>query len=126
MNNCATIAKSTYISRHNDALKCFVFPLLFECKLINKIPAWWSKAKIKPFYSNEDVNFWRDAPEYNGCDDEDEAKAPRPDGKLELVKGHFTSVQYIVHNIEQDIVDNCQQLCTSIVRYCAQLFAILI
>ena len=86
MNNCATLAKSTYISRHNDALKCFVFPLLFERKLIDKIPAWWSKAKVKPFYSNEDVNFWWDAPKYNGCDDEDEAKAPRPDGKLELVK----------------------------------------
>ena len=25
MNNCATLAKSTYISRHNDALKCFYF-----------------------------------------------------------------------------------------------------
>ena len=30
--------------------------------------------------------FWWDTPEYNGCDDEDESKAPRPDGKLELVK----------------------------------------
>ena len=26
-------------------------------------------------------------------------------------------LQYIVHNIEQYIVDNCQQLCTSIVHY---------
>ena len=41
-------------------------------------------------------------------------------------KGRFTSVQYIVRNIEQYIVDNCQQLCTSIVHYCAPLFAILI
>ena len=30
--------------------------------------------------------------------------------------GGFTSVQYIVHNIEQYIVDNCQQLCT--IYYC--------
>ena len=49
MNNCATLAKSTYISRHNDALKCFVFPLLFERKSIDKIPALWSKTRLNHF-----------------------------------------------------------------------------
>ena len=31
---------------------------------------------------------------------------------MSIVKGGFTSAQYIVRNIEQYIVDNCQQLCT--------------
>ena len=55
LSNCATLAKSAYISRHNDALKCFIFPLLAQCKLIDKIPTWWSKTKVKPFYSNDEI-----------------------------------------------------------------------
>jgi len=54
--------------------------------LINDIPAWWSKTTVKPYYCNEEARFWWDIPEYLGTENEDEAKSPRPDGKLELVK----------------------------------------
>ena len=86
MSNCSTLVKSTYTNRHNDALKCFVFPLLHRFKLIENIPAWWSKVKVKPFYSNDEIKFWWDVPEYCGKDDEKDDEAPRPDGKIELIK----------------------------------------
>ena len=86
MNNCSTLAKSPYITRHNDAFKGFVLPLLYEFKLTNKIPAWWSKVEVKPFYSKNNVRFWWDTPEYYGNENEDDSKRVRPDGKLQFVQ----------------------------------------
>ena len=86
MSNCAIYANSTYITRHNDALKCFIFPFLHKVNLIDKIPPWWSKVKVKPYYSNIEAKFWWDVPEYLGSEDKDEAKTPRPDGKIEIIK----------------------------------------
>ena len=85
MSNCGVLAKTAYTVRHNDALKCFVFPLLKQLKLIDEQPPWWSKSKVKPYYENEDARFWWDVPEYYGTDNEDEAKLARPDGKVELI-----------------------------------------
>ena len=86
MNNCESLAKFTYTVRHNDALKCFVFPLLENFGLIDKIPPWWSKANVKPYYCNEEAKFWWDVPEYLGTENEDEAKTPRPNGKVQIIK----------------------------------------
>ena len=86
MSNFESLAKFTYTARHNDALKCFVFPVLKNFGLIDDTPLWWSKAKVKPFYCNEEVKFWWDIPEYLGSEDEDDSKRPRPDGKIQIVK----------------------------------------
>ena len=85
MNNCEVFAKSTYINRHNDALKCFVFPFLQKANIIDTIPPWWSKVEVKPFYSNGDIKFWWDAPEYYGNPNEDDSQRLRPDAKIEFI-----------------------------------------
>ena len=86
MNNCEILAKFTYTTRHNNALKCFVFPLLENFGLIDKIPPWWSKVGVKPHYFNEKAKFWWDIPEYLGTENEDETKTPRPDGKIQIIE----------------------------------------
>ena len=81
ISNCGTLAKSLYISRHDNALKCFVWPLLNMFGLIDKLPCWYATDKVKPYYCKEKVYFWWDIPEYTGRDDESE-HPPRPDGKF--------------------------------------------
>ena len=81
LSNCGEFAKGLYISRHDNALKCFVWPLLHQFNIIDKQPAWFSEEKVKPFYENEKFRFWWDCPEYTGRDNEAE-HPPRPDGKI--------------------------------------------
>ena len=85
MSNCGVLVTSAYTVRHNEALKCFVFPLLKQLKLIDEVPPWWSKSKVKPYYENKDARFWWDVPEFYGTENEDETKSSRPDGKIELL-----------------------------------------
>ena len=70
-----------YVTRHDNALKCFVWQLLKTFGLIDKLPCWYANDKIKPYYTKENIHFWWDVPEYTGRDDESE-HPPRPDGKL--------------------------------------------
>ena len=85
VSNCSLLAKSAYITRHDNALKCFVWPMLKTFGLTNNIPCWYAYDKVKPFYEKENVRFWWDIPEYTGRDDESE-HPPRPDGKLMFEK----------------------------------------
>ena len=84
MSNCNTFANSLYITRHDNALKCFVWPVLNMFKLIDKQPCWYANDKVKPHYSSKDIEFWWDIPEYTGRDIEN-IHPPRPDGKLRYV-----------------------------------------
>ena len=72
-----------YISRHDNALKCFVWPLLKTYKLVDKAPNWNSSDKVKPYYCDTEkkTQFWWDSPEYTGHDNEPEHPL-RPDGKI--------------------------------------------
>ena len=81
ISNCDTLAKSLYIKRHDNALKCFVWPLLKNFELVEKVPAWYANDEVKPHYSKPNVDFWWDVPEYTGRDTES-THPPRPDGKL--------------------------------------------
>ena len=81
ISNCGAFAKSVYITKHDNALKCFVWQMLHTFELIEKLPNWYSSDKIKPYYSKDKVQFWWDAPEYTGRDEESE-HPPRPEGKL--------------------------------------------
>ena len=75
-----------YISRHDNALKCFTFALLKEYKLIERIPPWYSSIQVKPYYENNQCTFWWNIPEFSGREiDEDGRNVLRPDGKIELV-----------------------------------------
>ena len=81
ISNCGSFAKSLYITRHDNALKCFVWPLLKKLKLSDKCPGWYSNDKVAPHYVNNDAEFWWDIPEYSGRDEECD-RPLRPDGKL--------------------------------------------
>ena len=81
ISNCGALANSLYRSRHDKALKCFVWPLLSFFKLTSKCPTWYSNDKVSPYYKNDGIEFWWDVPEYTGRDEENQ-HPPRPDGKL--------------------------------------------
>ena len=84
ISNCSEIVKTGYKRRHDNALKCFVFPMLHFFGLVDKIPPWYSNQQVTPYMENERAKFWWDIPEYNGMEEEkqDERKRPRPDGKI--------------------------------------------
>ena len=81
ISNCSTLANSLYMKRHDNALKCFVWPLLKLFELIEKTPTWYANDELKPHYSKINVEFWWDVPEYTGRDTES-IHPPRSDGKL--------------------------------------------
>ena len=81
ISNCEALAKSLYITRHDNALKCFVWPLLSFFNLSSKCPSWYANDKVLPYYKHNNIEFWWDAPEYTGRDEESQ-HPPRPDGKL--------------------------------------------
>ena len=83
ISNCNEFASSLYMTRHNNALKCFVWPMLHMYGLVEKCPTWYAPDEVKPHYSNETVEFWWDVPEYTGRDTES-IHPPRPDGKLKI------------------------------------------
>ena len=62
ISNCGTLAKSTYITRNDNALKCFVWPLLKSFDLIDHVPKWYAGDKVKPLYEKANVRFWWDIP----------------------------------------------------------------
>ena len=82
LSNCGDLAKHVYVQRHNNALKCFFFPMLRKCGFIEEIPPWFSAKEIKPKYENENYLVHWDVPEYSGKDGESIRDAARPDGKL--------------------------------------------
>ena len=83
ISNCDEFVRSLYISRHNNALKCFIWPILNLFGLVEKQPKWFSTDIIAPHYKNEQAEVWWDLPEYTGCDTEN-TRLLRPDGKLKI------------------------------------------
>ena len=81
ISNCGPLAISSYKTRHDNAFKCFVWPLLHQFGMVDKCPAWYSADTVKPCYDNGGCQFFWDLPEYTGRDEEAE-HPPRPDGKL--------------------------------------------
>ncbi len=86
LSNCNELAKHVYVQRHNNAINCFVNPILKSCGFINEIPPWFSNIDIKPQYENEHYLINYDVPEYSGRDGESIRDAARPDGKLVMKK----------------------------------------
>ena len=86
ISNCSEFAHGLYIVRHDNALKCFVWPLLQFYGFIQKCPLWFSQDKVAPLYENATVKFWWNVPEYSGREPENE-RPPRPDGKLKIDNG---------------------------------------
>ena len=87
MSNCSNLLNTVYKSRHDNAFKCFVFPLLKRLGLGDKEHFWYSSQSVKPYYENEYSKFWWDIPEYNGKENVKyhRVKPLRPDGKLEII-----------------------------------------
>ena len=85
LSSCGTLAKSDYMRRHNNALDCFIHHVLFQYGFISKLPPWFTKIKVKPYYNNSKATIWYDIPEYtDNEEDVDERKVKRPDGKILL------------------------------------------
>ena len=84
MSHCGDLVNSLFTTRHDNALKCFVWPMLKQFGLVEKVPCWYANDKVKPHYSSNDFDFWWDIPEYTGKDTESK-RPPRPDGKLRYV-----------------------------------------
>ena len=82
LSNCGTLAKKVYTQRHDNALKCFFFPMLKKCGFIEETPPWFSAKEIQPEYENDNYLVRWDVPEYSGKDGESIRDAARPDGKL--------------------------------------------
>lgn len=81
LSNCEEFVKGLYKRRHDNALKCFVWALLYQFDLIEKKPSWYADDKVKPYYKKGNFEFWWDIPQYTGRDDEPENPL-RPDGKV--------------------------------------------
>ena len=81
ISNCGSLVKSLYKTRHDNAFKCFIWPMLEMFDLVSKCPKWYSRDEVKPHYSKNGINFYWDSPEYTGRDNESE-RPLRPDGKL--------------------------------------------
>ena len=94
ISNCGDLANSLYKSRHDNALKCFIWPLLHHLELTTKCPSWCASDKVSPYYENTNARFWWDIPEYTGKDEELK-RPPRPDGKLIINNGNEKKV-YLV------------------------------
>ena len=81
ISNCGEFAKSLYFTQHDNALKCFMWQLLYKFNLTKKCPNWFANDKVAPHYSKDNLDFWWDVPEYTGRDEESK-DPPRPDAKL--------------------------------------------
>ena len=86
LSNCGELAKSVYKKRHDDAFKCFFFPMLKKCGFMEEVPPWYSSIVVKPQYENDSYLINWDVPEYSGRDDESIRDAARPDGKIIMKK----------------------------------------
>ena len=97
LSNCPVLVKKSYKTRHDNALKCFIFPMLHHFKLIDEIPPWYSNKKVTPYLEKDDVKFWWDVPEYSGKEDTDEQESNplRPDGKIMFKNGEETIILLI-------------------------------
>ena len=80
------LAKKIYIDRHDNALKCFFFPILFQLGLIRKLPTWFTYENVKPSYVSKNYEVYWNVPEYSGRDGEEEESVPRPDGKIIMIE----------------------------------------
>ena len=87
ISNCGTVATKLYKTRHDNAFKNFVFPLLSKFNLINQTLPWFTQNNVDPVYENSSTVFLWDIPEYSERDDENNEFRPlRPDAKL-IMKG---------------------------------------
>ena len=86
LSNCGELAKYVYTKRHDNALKCFFYPMLKQCGFMDEVPPWFSSIDIKPEYESDEYLVHWDVPEYSGKDGESNRDAARPDGKLIMKK----------------------------------------
>ena len=94
ISNCRSLAPSLYKTRHDNALKCFIWPILHKFGFINDTPRWYSDMEIKPSYQKEGIQIFWDLPEYSGRDDENEQPL-RPDAKL-IIDNNEQSNIYLI------------------------------
>ena len=95
LSNCAVLAPTLYKSRHDNALKCFIWPVLQTLRLISTpTPKWYEQQEIKPHYRNDEAQVWWDIPEYGSKQDPSD-RAQRPDAKIKIERNEEKKI-YIV------------------------------
>ena len=115
LSSCGILANSDYIRRHNKALDCFIHHVLYRYGFISKLPPWFTKINVKPYYNNEKATIWYDIPEYTDQEEEiDERKRKRPDGKI-LLKDE--KIIYVVEMSVPWISNREKKYCEKVQKY---------
>ena len=86
LSNCSMLVKKVYTKRHNDALKCFFFELLYKLGFMENVPPWFAQVDVKPEYESDNYLVQWNVPEYSGKDNETIRDRPTPDGKIMMKK----------------------------------------
>ena len=84
LNRCPVLLKHAYTKRHDKALRCFMFELLYSLHLIESCPPWFSTKEVKPVYENEVATVWWNLPEYSTGEETNDKSTYIPDGKVLL------------------------------------------
>ena len=61
---CGALAQTTYLLRHNNALKILFFEVIRSLDLLSAVGPWYSKTQPKPIYENERAIAYWDIPLY--------------------------------------------------------------
>ena len=87
LSNCSTLAANLYTARHDNALKCFIWPVLEMLELISTPEVnWFSHREVKPYYCKGGIHLWWDIPEYS-IRKESTRHPLRPDAKIQIERG---------------------------------------
>ena len=114
VSNCSAFANGLYKRRHDNALKCVVWAILYHFNIIERQPTWYAPNKVKPYYENEIFKLWWDCPEYTGHDNE--VPHPlRPDGKIMINDGNAKKIFLVemtvpwIENREEKYLHKCKK-----------------
>ena len=79
LSGCSALAQSTYLSRHDTALKVLFYKPLYDEGLIDEIPPWYTPDKPMPVYESENVKAFWDVPMYA---DQQEVRCNRVEARI--------------------------------------------
>ena len=94
LSNCSALVSSLYVTRHDNALKCFVWPVLEFFGLISNRVNWFSHREVKPYYFHDSIELWWDIPEYSSRTEYTD-RPLRPDAKIKIERGEERKI-YII------------------------------
>ena len=64
LSACPALAKTKYVARHDAVLKVLFFEILFDLRLIDTVPPWYSPIKPQSVYETAEAQAYWDVPVY--------------------------------------------------------------